>query len=172
MKKLSGLILIISLSIGLHSCSFAQTAEIKWMTFNQAEKAMKKHKKKMFVDIYTGWCGWCKRLDATTYKDPAVVAYINKNYYAVKLDAETKDTIVFQGKKYTYDESRKTNTIASLFMAGSSGYPTLTYVDEKFKVLSVQPGYVEAPAFLQTLKYYGDNYYLNMDYQKYLTTAK
>ena len=133
---------------------------------------MKKKPKKMFVDIYTGWCGWCKRLDATTYKDAAVVEYINKNFYPVKLDAETKETITFQGKTYNYDESRKTNLAAAQFMGGSSGYPTLTYVDQDFKVLSVQPGYVEAPAFLQTLKYYGDNYYLNMDYQKYLTTSK
>ncbi len=172
MKKLTGLLLIITLSIAAHSCSFAQTAEIKWMTLQEAEAAMKKKPKKMFVDIYTGWCGWCKRLDATTYKDPMVVEYINKNFYAVKLDAETKETITFQGKTYDFDASRKTNTVATQFMGGSGGYPTLTYVDQDFKVLSVQPGYVEAPAFLKTLKYYGDNFYLNMEYQKYLTTAQ
>ncbi len=171
MKKLTGLLLIITLSIAAHSCSFAQTAEIKWMTLQEAEAAMKKKPKKLFVDIYTGWCGWCKRLDATTYKDPAVVEYINKNFYSVKLDAETKETITYQGKSYDFDASRKINLVASLFMGASSGYPTLTYLDENLKVLTVNPGYVEAPMFLKTLKYYGDNYYLNMDVNTYLTTV-
>lgn len=171
MKKLSGLILIITLSIAAHSCSFAQTSEIKWMTLQEAESAMKKKPKKMFIDIYTDWCGWCKRLDATTYKDQAVVDYITKNFYAVKLNAETKDPITYLGKEYTYDVSRKLNMVSAQFMEASSGYPTLTFVDEKFTVLTVNPGYVEAPMFLKTLKYYGDNYYLNMDVNTYLTTV-
>jgi len=169
MKKISGLILIITLSIAAHSCSFAQTAEIKWMTLPEAEAAMKKKPKKIFVDIYTGWCGWCKRLDATTYQDQEVVKYINENFYSVKLDAEMKEPVTYQGKEYNFDASRKMNLVASQFMGASSGYPTLTYLDENFRVLTVNPGYVEAPMFMKTLKYYGDNYYLNMDVSKYLS---
>ena len=54
--------------------TFAQSAsEIKWLSITDAEKLMKKEPRKVIVDVYTDWCGWCKRLDATTYKDPAVV---------------------------------------------------------------------------------------------------
>ena len=168
MKKISGLILIITLSLIGHSCSFAQTADIKWMTLPEVEAAMKKKPKKVFVDVYTDWCGWCKRLDATTYKDAAVVKYINENYYSVKLDAEMKEAINYQGKTYNYEASMKKNLVANQFMGASGGYPTLTYLDENFKVLTVNPGYVDAAAFIKTLKYYGDNYYLNMDVTKYL----
>ncbi len=168
-KKLFSLIAIVAFSIAVHDFTYAQTAEIKWMTLSEAEAAMKKKPKKMFVDIYTDWCGWCKRLDATTYKDASVIEYINKNFYAVKLNAEQKDAITYNGKQYTYDASSRRNTVADEFMGNSGGYPTLTYLDENKKVIAINPGYVDAVAFLNYLKFYGDNYYLNMDYTKYLS---
>ena len=80
-----------------------------------------------------------------------------------------KEAIIYLGKTYNYDASQKKNLIAAQFMGESGGYPTLTYIDENFKVLEVKPGYVDGAAFLKTLKYYGDNYYLNMDINKYNT---
>ena len=61
----------------------------------------------MFIDVYTDWCGWCKRMDASTFKDPTVAAYLNANFYPVKLNAETRDTITFNGKTYTNSQSVK-----------------------------------------------------------------
>lgn len=147
---------------------------IKWISLEQAEKlnANKKTKKKIFVDVYTEWCGWCKRLDATTYKDPDVVKYVNDNFYAVKLDAETKDTVNFKGVKHAYDPARRTNTVASYFMPPSGGgYPTLTYLDDEFKVVRIAPGYVSKDDLLKQLHYVNDNYYLNMSYEKYMAQA-
>ena len=74
--------------------------EIHWITWDEAVKLNASNPKKVFVDVYTDWCGWCKRMDATTFKDPKVVEYISNNYYAVKLDAEQKDDIVFQGNTF------------------------------------------------------------------------
>ena len=56
--------------------------------------------KKVFIDLYTSWCGWCKRMDATTFKQRAIVEYMNQKYYAVKFDAETRDTINFNGHSF------------------------------------------------------------------------
>src|SRR5580700_4172641 len=65
-----------------------ESGGIKWMSLSDADKLNQgPKKKKIFVDIYTDWCGWCKRLDATTYQDPKVVKYVNDNFYAVKLNA-------------------------------------------------------------------------------------
>ena len=120
MKKISIFLLTISVLFTTHSNSVAQSTEIKWMSLSEVETAMKKKPKKIFVDVYTDWCGWCKRLDATTYKDAAVVKYINENFYSVKLDAEMKQPVTYQGKIYTYEASMKKNSIANEFM-GASG---------------------------------------------------
>lgn len=150
------------------------TDGINWMTLEEAEKlnAKSKTKKKVFVDVYTDWCGWCKRLDATTYKDPAVVKYLNDNFYSVKLNAETRDTITFKGTKHAFNPSQRKNTAASYFMPPSGGgYPTLTYLDGDFKVLRIAPGYANGEDMLKQLKYINENYYLNMPYEKYVAQA-
>src|SRR5215467_6428835 len=111
MKMRFVLVFALLLSAG---ASFAQsTSEIKWLSITEAEKLMKKEPKKVIVDIYTDWCGWCKRLDATTYKDPAVVDYINKNYYAVKFNAESKEDITYEGTTYHYDTQRRVNGLSN-----------------------------------------------------------
>ena len=68
---------------------------INWMTLPEVEAAMKVEKKKVFIDLYTDWCGWCKRMDASTFIDPTVVNYMNRNYYCVKFNAERRDTVRF-----------------------------------------------------------------------------
>ena len=53
---------------------------VKWYSLEEAVALQKKKPKKIFIDMYTDWCGWCKRMDATTFTDPAVSAYLNENF--------------------------------------------------------------------------------------------
>ena len=101
---------IVIAGIVFPSLSFSQ--EINWLTFEQAVEKNKTEPKKMFIDVYTHWCGWCKVMDRTTFKDSAVISYLNKNFHAVKLDAETKDTIRFQGHDFVFRPENKANDIA------------------------------------------------------------
>ena len=40
---------------------------VKWLTIEQAQELNKKKPRKIFVDVYTDWCGWCKKMDKTTF---------------------------------------------------------------------------------------------------------
>ena len=142
MRKITIIFLLVS--IGLAPKVFAQSESngIKWMSITEAEQLVKKNPKKIIIDIYTDWCGWCKRLDATTYKDANIIKYVNDNFYAVKLNAESKDKITYQNQEYTYDPARRINSIASNFLSQSGGYPTTTFLNEKLEVISVVPGYM------------------------------
>lgn len=156
----------------LLSCAqaFAQAPaqEINWISISEAEKLNKENPRKIIVDIYTDWCGWCKRLDATTYKDPAVVDYINKNFYAVKYNAESKEAISFKGTNYTFDAARKVNGLSPILMGNSTGYPTTTFLNEKLELLTAVSGYQQAPMMLNILTFFGGNYYLKTDWNTYL----
>ena len=95
MKK-THLILLTILSIFTTLNLNAQTTtkdKINWMSFEEAIKLNETKPKKIFIDVFTDWCGWCTKMDQTTFVDKDVVAYMNENFYAVKFNAEQTEPI-------------------------------------------------------------------------------
>ncbi|MFD1293441.1 thioredoxin family protein [Lutibacter holmesii] len=135
--------------------------EIKWLTFEEAVAAQKENPKKIIMDAYTSWCGWCKKMDKETFKNKDVVNYINEHFYAVKFDAEGNETINFKGREYTnpnYDPnvSRGRNSSHQLSQYFSiRSFPTIVYLDEEANLISPIPGYKtpqQLELFLKTFK--------------------
>jgi len=143
--------------------------EIKWISIQELEAAQKENPKKVLIDIYTDWCGWCKRLDATTFKDPKIIAYLNEKYHCVKLDGEAKETIMYRGVDFKFVNAgrRGYHQLASGFMQGKHSYPTLTVLDENLDILQIFKGYQKAEDFLPILMFLGDNVYKTKSWQEY-----
>ena len=76
--------------------------KIKWMTWEEAVEQSAINKKKIMVDIYTQWCGWCKKMEKETFRSEFIVDYVNENFYPVKFNAEHKEDIVYKGTTYSY----------------------------------------------------------------------
>lgn len=170
MKKSILLLSIFFFSLSINH-GFGQDAksadEIKWVTFEDALSLSNKQPKKIFMDIYTGWCGWCKKMDASTFKDPKVVSYMNQHFYAVKLDAETKDTITYKSKDYTFVPAYKSNEVAAYLLNGQMSYPTAVYLDEKSDPITAVPGFLTADQLLPILKYFGEDIYKTKKWEEY-----
>lgn len=151
------------------SCQAQNHEKIKWMGFEEAVLAAEKNPKKIYIDVYTAWCGWCKRMDATTFSNDTVAAYMEKNFYCVKFDAETKDTLHFKNNIFVYKPEYKANELALSLLSGKMGYPSTVFIDEKFNLLTVVQSYLTPEQIMPMLKYFGENIYLNKtweDYQK------
>ncbi len=101
----------------------------------QAYKASKVVDKPLFIDVYTSWCGWCKRMDQTTFKDPAVVSYLNANFHPVKFDAETKDTIQFLERTYLNSQSTYVKRLIS------SSDSTIKHLSDSIRLLGGEEKY-------------------------------
>ncbi len=143
---------------------------INWMSFDMAVKLNKEHPKKIFIDVYTQWCGWCKRMDQTTYLDKEIIDYMNKNFYAVRLDAETKDTFHFNNHQFVNSsptEKGSVNELAYSLMDGKMVYPTTIYLDENFNRISVAPGYLSSSDFKMVLTYFAEEKYKTISYDDY-----
>ena len=147
--------------------SVLTTETIKWYTFEDAVKLSETKPKKIFIDVYTDWCGWCKRMDKDTFNDPIIAAYMNKHYYAVKLNAEQRDAINFNGKAFQYKNEYKANELALSLLQGKMSYPSGVFLDEKFGLLTVVQGYQDANGFDPIIKYFAENIYLNKTWEEY-----
>jgi len=172
---LSGLCIIVLTSFSYRGALAKKTAGaekgVNWISFSDAVKLNQAHPKKIFIDVYTSWCGWCKKMDASTYTDPEIISYMNKNFYAVRLDAETKDTFYFNNHTFVNANAAaqkgSVNELPYSLLDGKMMYPTTVYLDEKFNRLTVAPGYLSAPDLKTVLYFFGENKYKTMSYDDY-----
>jgi thioredoxin-related protein len=121
--------------------------EIKWVSLEEAVELQKKKPKKIMMDVYTNWCGPCKMLDKNTFHNKDVVDYVNKNYYAVKFNAEGNETIAFKGQTFDnpqYDpaKAKRRNSVHKLARHFSiRSYPTIVFLGEDGEFLTPVIGY-------------------------------
>jgi thioredoxin-related protein len=145
-------------------------AAIKWYSFEEAYRLSKKKPKKMVVDVYTEWCGWCKRMDAETFANPVIAKYMNSHFYCVKLDAERKDTIVLDGVKLVNPNpgsKRSTHQLANQLLHGSMSYPSYVFLNEEGKYIVTIPGYHRASEFEAMLSFFGEGAYENLKSEEF-----
>ncbi len=169
MKKLllwtfSSLLFIVLASATIYELkpkSLANDKAIKWYTIEEALEARKANPKKLFIDTYTDWCGWCKVMDRKTFTDPDVIRFLNENFYAVKFNAEQKESIDFQGHTYKYvvtkpnaDPKREKgiHELAYTLLDRRTSYPSFVLLDEGLGRMGIIKGYKAPETFLPLLK--------------------
>ena len=168
-------IVLLTFSLLCFSAIMAQktdeNASIKWITFEQMQAAQKKAPKKVIIDIYTEWCGWCKRMDKTTFENPVIAKYVNDNFYAVKFDAESKAPITFAGK--VYNNPQRYHELAMLLMDGKAGFPTSVYLDATLKPLTAPiASYIDAKQFELILNYLNTESFKRIPFDQYTQEFK
>lgn len=143
---------------------------INWLTWDDVQVEMKKKPKKVWVDVYTDWCGWCKVMDRKTFAHPEVIKYMNEHFYAVKFNAESTEDIMFLGKKYSFAPEHNANALAAQLMGGQMSYPTFVFMEENFTGPSPIPGYQPVPQIEMILKYLAENKYKTVKFDEYSKT--
>jgi thioredoxin-related protein len=147
-------------------------AKVKWTTIDKALAETKASNKKfIIVDLYTDWCGWCKKMDENTFTDAGVIALINTDFTIAKFNAETADAVTFNGKSYSFTKTgaRGANQLAMELgsVGGKLGYPTLVVLDADGKKLQAFPGYKDVETLTIILKYFQSGSYKTMDFQQF-----
>ena len=174
MKKLISLALLTLtvFSVNSQSPSVSESPTVKWFTIQEAEKLTKQAPRTIFIDTYTDWCGWCKKMDKDTFTNSVISDILNNKFYPVKFDAEGKESITFLGQTFINDgKSGNVHQLAVALLQGQLSYPTVVFLtqdDGKFAVAPV-PGYKAPKDMEMLLSFFADKAYETQkweDFQK------
>jgi thiol:disulfide interchange protein len=108
----------------------AHSKGIRWQSYADGMARSKSENKKMFVHFYADWCSTCKIMEKKTFKDPGVIAALNKNYVPVKVNV---------------DKSRKISEIFKIKLL-----PDTWFIAKDNEIIGHRPGYI-APEQLKAL---------------------
>jgi thioredoxin-related protein len=135
------------------SAAPAATAESKlpWRGWDAGLAEARSSGRRVLVDVYTDWCGWCRRMERDVYARPDVREYLDRHYVIVKLDAESSGPASYRGRRQTQ------KSIAAEF--GVTGYPTTLFLKPNGEHLVKAPGYLPADRFLQVLRYVAEGHF-------------
>jgi thioredoxin-related protein len=135
-------------------------ATIVWNSFTDGVNLAKTSNKKILVDVYTDWCGWCKKMDSDVYTDKEVVGRLNEHFILVKLNAESTNRLTYKGKDFSEADFARE--------LGVSGYPTTLFFDQNLAPITDLPGYAPPERFAKVLDFIGKDYYKSVSFQEFV----
>jgi thioredoxin-related protein len=142
---------------------------VNWLGISEAQEKYKTNPKPMLIDIYTDWCGWCKHMMKTTYSNPNLAAYINNFFYPVKFDAETKDTIIYNGIVYkpTSKAPKTPHELAIKFLGNNLSYPSTIFVANNYEFNLLSQGYLDEKKIEPLLVFMVENLFKSVNYDDF-----
>ena len=142
------------------------------MSWEEAVAANEVEPRKIFVDIYTSWCGWCKKMDKSTFREEFIVDYVNENFYPIKFDAQSTQDIFYNGKMYSFIKKGKKgyHELALEITKGQLSFPTVVFIDEEYHVLQPIPGFQNKDRFEQIITYFAGDHFKTTPWNAYSNT--
>jgi thiol:disulfide interchange protein len=121
--------------LGLLAFTASAWADVSWeQNYDTALQKAQKEQKLVMVDVYTDWCGWCKKLDKDAYGNKDVAAKLSHDFISVKINPEKTAANAKLAKQF-----------------GVNGYPHIAFVDRTGKKVAEIVGYLPAREFLKKL---------------------
>ncbi len=136
--------------------------ELQWTNLELAVTKGADQKKAIMVDVYTDWCGWCKKMDKEVFIDPAVSELLASRFALAKVNGESKESIMFKGQK--------TDGVGVARGFGVRGYPSIIFLDSNGDMLTMIPGFLDAEKFLPVVMFIGNKEYEKMEWDAYLAS--
>lgn len=124
--------------------------------FEEIENLQKTEKRKLIVFIHTDWCQYCKAMQNTTFKDKKITESLNKDFYFIKFNAESKQNILFNNFTFKYQPTGTNTGVHELAKAlgtinGKLSYPTLVIINTENEIIFQYNGFINTNSFSELI---------------------
>jgi thioredoxin-related protein len=137
------LFLVVLLHFLFYTSSHTAVAQsdkgVRWLDFGQLEDSLKANPKQVFIDFYADWCAPCLKMEKDVFTAPAIVEKLNHDYYAVKMNVESTDTVFFGDQVFVNERINKRKPVHQIpLLMGIQknkpfSLPAMAFMDENFK---------------------------------------
>ena len=124
-------LLAMGLILSTAGVAFA-SGTINWRSYEEGMVLSKIEKKKVFLHFYADWCGFCRKMANTTFKDSDLINYLNDNFMPIMVNTD-----------------REPQTAGSY---GVSGLPTTVFLTEMGEPIFSVPGYIPTATLMSMLR--------------------
>ncbi len=137
-----------------------ENAFTNWISLEDALDKAENTDKKILIDVYTDWCGYCKQMERETYTQDGVQSAIDEYFYAVKINAESSDKVLYNGRQISMQEFAMN--------LGVTGFPTTVFLTDDGEPLGFQPGFQDSETFERLLVFVGtDAFEQNISFDEF-----
>jgi len=117
--------------------TFAFSESIKWYPHDEGIVIGRSEGKRIYINFHADWCVYCKVMERETFRNSAVISYLNKNFISIKVDTEKETKI-----SYKY---------------GVSALPDNWFLFKDGDIIGHAPGYIKPDKFMKILKSIPEN---------------
>ncbi|MEY3342729.1 MAG: hypothetical protein RL090_413 [Bacteroidota bacterium] len=152
-----------------------QLNKLNWQSPVDAFRAVPPKKMKTLVFIYTDWCNSCKIMQRASFIDSTVFAFADSTFRLVSFNAESRDTIVFNGQTIPFAIQPGAPPFHPLAMALTKNnlvLPSLVILDEDNHLIEVIPAYLPPSSLSRILPYFGTNAYKTQTWNDYIRVKR
>ena len=146
-----------------HEGTDSSSEKIQWHSYNDGITLARTQNKKLLIDVYTDWCGWCKKMDSDVYTVENIRTIVASNFIAVKLNAESANNVTAGSDQL--DEAGLARAM------GVTGYPTTVFLESGAGPITKIAGYMEAKEFATVLRYIGEEHYKNTTFEQFKSSS-
>ena len=134
--------------------------ELVWYKYDEGMTKAKKEKKHPMIHFYTKWCGWCKKMDKSTFSDEEIIKVLSESYVPIKVNGQSWEKVVVDGKEISLKQ------VAGKY--GVRAYPITWFLKPSGERIAPRRGYVGSEEFLYILNWVKDDLYEKTSFQEFV----